>query len=135
MNTVAVLYCEQPEMLRRQARAWLEYPAGLEVLVVDAASPAHEAQMADVAGVLEEIGADAVPQIVVYNKIDAVGRQPTIERDPCGRIISVSVSARTAAGIDLLRSAIGEQARAALDAQHAPAAITEHHHPVAFPDV
>lgn len=39
MNTVAVLYCEQPKMLRRQARAWLEYPAGLEVLVVDAASP------------------------------------------------------------------------------------------------
>jgi hypothetical protein len=38
MNTVAVLYCDQPDMLLRQAEAWLDYPMDLEVLVVDAAS-------------------------------------------------------------------------------------------------
>ena len=55
---------------------------------------------------LEEIGAAEVPRLVVYNKIDAAERGPAVERDPCGRIISVSVSAKTGQGLDLLRDAI-----------------------------
>jgi GTP-binding protein HflX len=82
--------------------------ADLLLHVVDAATPARDAQMAEVQRVLEEIGADGVPQLVVYNKIDAVGRAPAFERDPYGRILAVSVSALTGAGLDYLRAAIAE---------------------------
>jgi GTP-binding protein HflX len=40
--------------------------------VVDAASPARDAQIAEVERVLREIGADRVPQLVVFNKVDLV---------------------------------------------------------------
>ena len=87
--------------------------ADLLLHVVDSAAPARDAQMDEVQRVLEEIGADHVPRLTVFNKIDAAARAPSVERDPYGRILSVSVSAVTGAGLDLLRAAIAECARAA----------------------
>ncbi len=87
--------------------------ADLLVHVVDAASPAREAQMAEVERVLKEIGADHVPQLVVYNKVDRLDRAAGVEHDPCGTLSAVFLSAATGAGIDLLREAIAERARAA----------------------
>ena len=62
--------------------------------------------------VLKEIGADHIPQILVWNKIDAAGHEPSVERDQEGRISRVFLSARTGDGLDLLRDAISEAAQA-----------------------
>jgi GTP-binding protein HflX len=67
--------------------------------------------MAAVGAVLEEIGADPVPQVVVWNKIDATGVEPGVERDEYGNIARVRVSARTGAGLALLRDALADVAR------------------------
>jgi GTP-binding protein HflX len=40
--------------------------------VVDASNPSHLEQIASVQGVLQEIGANQVPQILVFNKLDAM---------------------------------------------------------------
>lgn len=82
--------------------------ADLLLHVVDAASPARDDQIAEVNKVLVEIGADSVPQVVVYNKIDAAGLQPGIERDQYGKIASLRVSAKTGAGLEFLRSMLAE---------------------------
>lgn len=46
--------------------------ADLLLHVVDASNPAHLEQIASVMGVLKDIGADQVPQILVFNKLDAM---------------------------------------------------------------
>jgi GTP-binding protein HflX len=63
--------------------------------------------------VLKEIGADHIPQILVWNKIDAAGLEPSVERDEYDKISRVFLSARTGQGLDLLRGAIVEWAKAA----------------------
>jgi GTP-binding protein HflX len=57
---------------------------------------------------LKEIGADQSPQILVWNKIDAAGLAPALERDEYDKIRRVFVSAQSGAGLDLLRQAITE---------------------------
>jgi GTP-binding protein HflX len=107
--------------------------ADLLLHVVDAASPARDAQIAEVERVLEDIGADGVPQLMVFNKIDRLSREPAVERDPCGTLSRVFLSAATGAGIDLLRAEIAERVRAARsdeerDAQpEAPVAVAASH--------
>lgn len=96
--------------------------ADLLLQVVDAASPDREQQMAAVAAVLSEIGAIDVPQIVIWNKIDLTAIGPGIDRNDCDNIARVRVSAKTGAGLDLLRAALAE---AALKL----AAPIEFHHP------
>src|SRR3954468_21892672 len=46
--------------------------ASLLLYVVDASAPSHEAQLAVTREVLGEIGADAVPSLLLLNKIDRV---------------------------------------------------------------
>ena len=46
--------------------------ADLLLHVVDASNPAHLEQIASVLSVLREIGADQVPQVLVFNKLDAM---------------------------------------------------------------
>ena len=82
--------------------------ADLLLHVVDAASPAREDQMAQVRKVLEEIGADAERQVLVYNKIDAAGLSPGVERDQYGKITAVRVSAQTGEGFEFLRAMLSE---------------------------
>ena len=56
-----------------------------------------------------EIGAQAIPQILVYNKIDRLELAPRIDRDADGRVTAVWISAATGAGLDLLRQAVAER--------------------------
>ncbi|HEX4985127.1 MAG TPA: GTPase HflX [Burkholderiales bacterium] len=94
--------------------------ADLLLHVVDASSPVREDQMAEVQKVLAEIGADGVRQVLVYNKIDATGLQPGVERDQYGKITAVRVSAKTGAGIEFLRSMLSELHDSP---QHSPAGV------------
>jgi GTP-binding protein HflX len=102
-----------PHGLVAAFRATLEETVHGDLLlhVVDAASPSREQQMADVDKVLAEIPAGDAPRLLVWNKIDATGLEPAVERDQYGRICRVFVSARTGAGLDGLRVAIAEFAR------------------------
>ena len=61
---------------------------------------------------LAEIGAAAVPQLVVLNKLDLTGLPPAVERDEYGRISRVRLSARCGDGLPLLREALAEMALA-----------------------
>jgi GTP-binding protein HflX len=99
-----------PHSLVAAFHATLEQAAEADLLlhVVDAASPNRERQIEAVNRVLAEIGADRVPQILLFNKIDLSGAAPALARDECGNIARVSLSARTGAGVDLLRQALTE---------------------------
>ena len=61
-----------PHTLVAAFRATLEETVQADLLlhVVDASSPDRDAQIAAVNAVLAEIGADAIPQVLVLNKID-----------------------------------------------------------------
>jgi GTP-binding protein HflX len=106
-----------PHGLVAAFRATLEETVHADLLlhVVDAASPVRDEQAAEVGKVLEEIEAEAIPELRVMNKIDVAGLEPAVERDQYGRISRVFVSARTGAGLEQLRGAIAEfaQGRAA----------------------
>jgi len=102
-----------PHSLVAAFHATLEETAAADVLlhIVDSASADRDAQIAAVDGVLREIGAGDVPQILVWNKIDMTGVTSEIDRDAYGRICRVRLSARTGAGLDLMRQALAETAR------------------------
>jgi len=108
-----------PHTLVAAFRATLEETVRADLLlhVVDAASPVREEQQAEVHKVLAEIGADAVPRLLVWNKIDQAKLEPGVERDQYGRISRVFVSARTGAGLQGLRLAIAEFAQRARGAE------------------
>jgi GTPase len=78
--------------------------------VVDGASEAREQQIETVNMVLDEIGADHVPRLIVVNKCDLSGLTNDagrIETDPDSGLPSrVFVSARTGEGIPSLRAAL-----------------------------
>ncbi len=110
---------ELPHQLVEAFKATLEETVRADLLlhVVDAASATRLAQIEQVNQVLAEIGADEIPQILVFNKIDAAGLEPAVERDEYGTIRRVSLSARTGSGLQQLRAAI-----AAIAVRHAEAA-------------
>jgi GTP-binding protein HflX len=83
--------------------------ATLLLHVVDASNPRREEQTAAVDGVLEEIGASAIPQILVYNKIDRLQSAPRIDRDADGRVVAVWISAQRQEGLELLGTAMAER--------------------------
>ncbi|MBS1247376.1 MAG: GTPase [Proteobacteria bacterium] len=85
--------------------------ASLLLQVIDASHPDRDAVVEQVETVLAEIGADAVPQLRVYNKIDLSGEPPRLERDADGQAWAVWVSAATGAGMDLLLAALTERLR------------------------
>ncbi len=109
---------ELPHQLVAAFRATLEETIHADLLlhVVDAASPVRMDQIEQVNMVLKEIGADHIPQILVWNKIDAAEQDPGVERDEYDKIRRVFLSARTGAGIPLLRSALAEFSLAEFDA-------------------
>lgn len=83
--------------------------AALLLHVIDAAAPGRLERIDEVGRVLEEIGAEKVPQIQVYNKLDQVeGEASRVERGADGLAHRVWVSAHTGEGMDLLLEAIGE---------------------------
>ncbi|MCC7486120.1 MAG: GTPase HflX [Burkholderiales bacterium] len=106
---------ELPHTLVAAFRATLEETirASLLLHVVDAASPDREAQIAAVNDVLAEIGAQAVPQLLIMNKIDLTPFAPRVERDQYGKIARVWVSAARGEGVELVRLALEESSAAA----------------------
>lgn len=109
---------ELPHQLVAAFRATLEETVQADLLlhVVDASSAVRLDQIDQVNGVLHDIGADTIRQVLVFNKIDAVpelaARGGTVERDEYGNISRVFLSARTGVGLDALRAAIAEIATA-----------------------
>ncbi|MEW6166635.1 MAG: ribosome rescue GTPase HflX [Pseudomonadota bacterium] len=101
-----------PHDLVAAFRATLEEAreAALLLHVVDAADAERISRIAQVEGVLQEIGAAEVPRLQVFNKIDLRDDEaPRIERDEGGVAQRVFVSARSGAGLDLLREAVAER--------------------------
>jgi GTP-binding protein HflX len=83
--------------------------ATLLLHVVDVSDPRRDEHIDEVNRVLAEIGAQDLPQLLVFNKIDRLESQPRVERDEEGRISHVWVSAARGLGLDLLRDAVAER--------------------------
>ena len=99
-----------PHGLVAAFRSTLEETAQADLLlhVVDVNSPERHDQVAEVNKVLAEIGAQNIPQIVVYNKIDLQGLDAGVKRDEYGKIADIHLSAITGAGLTELRAALAE---------------------------
>ncbi len=94
-----------PHDLVEAFRATLDETIQADVLlhVVDASDPERQLRIAQVNEVLHSIGADDIPQILIYNKIDCMSDQAAeIERDKKGQIKKVWLSAQQQQGMDLL---------------------------------
>lgn len=105
---------ELPTQLVAAFRATLEETIHADLLlhVVDGASTVRAEQVEQVNAVLREIGADHIPQVLLWNKIDQSGLAPAVERDEYDKIQRVFVSAQTGDGMELLRYAMAEYAQA-----------------------
>lgn len=106
--------------------------ADLLMHVIDASNPHFVEQIEQVQRVLVEIGADKIPQLLVFNKIDALGAdyQPLVFEDffeiDGVQTPRVFVSAKALQGIDVLRKKISATVTAPRpeepeDPAHAPA--------------
>jgi len=82
--------------------------ASLLIHLVDAADMHREEKMTDVYDVIAEVGADEVPQLVVFNKIDLLEPtiDPKIDYDEEGVAKRVWVSAQKGLGVELLMEAV-----------------------------
>ncbi len=107
-----------PHKLVEAFRATLYEATDADVLlhVVDAASPLAAEQMAEVERVLEEIGAERIPQILVFNKLDLIepAAQPrvladAIERAPGVVTPRVFASAKDGRGLGVLRQHVADR--------------------------
>ncbi|GGC91949.1 GTPase HflX [Undibacterium terreum] len=118
---------ELPHQLVAAFRATLEETIHADLLlhVVDASSPVRLDQIEQVNHVLKEIGADHIPQLLVWNKIDLAGMEPGLELGEYDKIHRVFLSAQTGAGMDMLRQAIGEFAKEEALKRLNPAPVVE----------
>jgi len=83
--------------------------AALLLHIVEAGVSNRDDLISHVDDVLRQIGADEIPQLIVYNKIDKLEElSPRIERNQLGQITRVWVSAQTGEGLDLLRLTLQE---------------------------
>lgn len=100
--------------------------ADLLLHVVDASNPGFPEQMAEVQRVLREIGADGVPQVLVFNKVDALAseQRPLQQVDHFDvdgvSVPRVFVSARSGEGLSQLRTLLATRAQSAMPGQLAP---------------
>lgn len=100
--------------------------ADLLLHVVDASNPNFVEQIAQVQRVLKEIGADQIPQLLVFNKIDALGleQQPVRPEDEFEidgiQTPRIFVSARNLSGIPALRACLARIATAEAGDESAP---------------
>lgn len=89
--------------------------ADLLLHVVDAANPHHLEQIGSVMQVLQDIGADQVPQLLVFNKLDALeeAQRPQALSDLMelqGQSMHrIFVSAQTGEGLPVLRAWLAQQ--------------------------
>lgn len=88
--------------------------ADLLLHVVDASNPEWPGQIDQVNEVLTEIGANEIPQLLVFNKLDAIAEDKKPDQlkgfyDRDGQLHQrIYVSARQNSGLDLLRQAIAD---------------------------
>ena len=99
-----------PHKLVEAFKATLEETLNADLLlhIIDAAAEEREDHIQQVQEVLAEIGADQIPQLQVYNKLDLLQQAPRIDRDAAGRPERVWLSAATGAGTGLLLQAVSE---------------------------
>jgi GTP-binding protein HflX len=99
-----------PHKLVEAFKATLEETLNADLLlhVIDAASAEREDNIYQVEDVLGEIGAEEIPRLEVFNKLDLLEHAPRIDRDDDGKPQRVWLSAVTGEGVDLLLQAIGE---------------------------
>ena len=83
--------------------------ATLLLHMVDASNPRRAEHIAQVNAVLKEIGAEQIPQIILYNKIDRLGLAPRLERAADGQVTAAWISAERRLGLELLAAAIAER--------------------------
>ena len=100
-----------PHQLVEAFRSTLQVAADADLLVhvVDASAADPQLQIDAVHDVLREIGADQVPELVCFNKIDLASDAARLVERHHG---SVGISALTGEGIDGLLAAIGDRLRA-----------------------
>ncbi len=113
-----------PHTLVDAFEATLQEAAQADLLlhVVDAANPDFPEQMAQVQAVLADIGAADVPQLLVFNKMDALPTERLPQRlqddyEIDGRPVPrIFVSAATGEGLSALREALSQRALAGVAA-------------------
>ena len=129
---------ELPHGLVEAFEATLQEAVDADLLlhVVDGSSPAWVEQIAEVQQVLTEIGADHIPQLLVFNKLDAIPpeRRPrtlvdTYEVDH-RQIPRVHVSAREGLGLDAVREAMADAVRTRREAASRALADDAHADPL-----
>jgi GTP-binding protein HflX len=100
-----------PHQLVEAFRSTLEVVTESDLLVhvVDSASPDPEGQIEAVRSVLADIGADSVPELLAFNKVDVT---PDARRLAGRHPGSVSLSALSGEGVSDLLTAIGDRLRA-----------------------
>lgn len=101
-----------PHRLVDAFRATLEEAASSDMLlhVIDGAAEERLRNIEQVNIVLEEIKANELPSLLVYNKIDLMdSRAPGIDRDADGNPVAVWLSAQTGEGVEFLFEAIAER--------------------------
>nr|WP_211310763.1 GTPase HflX [Aquitalea sp. ASV15] len=108
-----------PHTLVAAFRATLEETIQADLLlhVVDSSNPLRDVQIDEVNKVLAEIGADGVPQLIVWNKTDLRQLPAAIERDQEQVAQAVRLSALTGEGLELLRTVLAERLQSP-DNQH-----------------
>jgi len=100
-----------PHKLVEAFRATLEESSNSDLLlhVIDAHEPERMEQIEQVLAVLGEIGAESLPILEVYNKLDLLEDvEPQIQRDADGKPQRVWVSARDGRGLELVGQAVAE---------------------------
>ena len=100
-----------PHKLVEAFRATLQETTEARLLlhVIDSASDERQHNIEQVQHVLQEIEADQVPQLRVYNKIDLLEESVAkIDRDEHGKPVAVWLSAQAKEGFELLTQAIAE---------------------------
>ena len=91
--------------------------ADLLLHVVDASNPDYPEQIAQVQSVLKDIGAHDIPQLLVFNKVDAMAPESLPLRDSDSfemegvQTPRVFVSAKTLVGMPRLRQMLAERAK------------------------
>jgi GTPase len=106
-----------PHSLIEAFNATLEETRSADLLlhVIDSSDPLYLQKIEQVNLVLAEIGADKIPLIEIFNKIDANPPSPSIKLyasiDEKGKTLRIGLSAATGEGVDQLSEAISSHIR------------------------
>ncbi len=104
---------ELPHELVAAFRSTLQEARDADLLlhVVDAGDPARQERIVQVRSVLDGIGAGAVRELLVFNKIDLVDERPRVLDGADGLPAQAWVSASSGAGLEELRAAVARAVR------------------------